>query len=59
MKHDLSQDRLSGPALELEQTLNHLTARAEVAVQELDPVKYFNGTIASPNPFTGNDPFVK
>jgi len=41
VKADLPNERLSGPGLELEGSLNRLTAQAELAVQDSDPVESF------------------
>ena len=41
MNADLANDKLFEPGLELERSLNRLTAQAELAVQNSDPVQYF------------------
>ncbi len=41
VKGDLANDHLFGAGLELERSLNRLTAQAELAVQDSDPVQYF------------------
>jgi hypothetical protein len=41
VKADLANDQLFGQGLELERSLNRLTAQAELAVQNSDPVQYF------------------
>jgi hypothetical protein len=43
----LSLHELSGPGLELENSLNRMTAQAEVAVQDSDPVQFFLRTFSS------------
>jgi hypothetical protein len=54
---DLANDKLSGPGQELERSLNLLTAQAELAVQESNPVQYFIRAMASRNTVSKNDPF--
>ena len=41
MNADLANDKLFEPGLELECSLNRLTAQAELAVQDSDPVQHF------------------
>jgi hypothetical protein len=54
---NLSNDQLSGPGLELERSLNRLTAQAELAVQDSDPVQCFLRTMSSPDLTGKNDTF--
>ncbi|HNP60145.1 MAG TPA: hypothetical protein PKM72_04845 [Nitrospirales bacterium] len=49
VSEDLSNEQLSGPGLELEGSLNRLTAQAELAVQDSDPVKSFLRRMSSPD----------
>ncbi|GJL58417.1 MAG: hypothetical protein NPIRA03_12740 [Nitrospirales bacterium] len=41
VSEDLSNEQLSGPGLRLEDSLNRLTAQAELAVHDSDPVESF------------------
>ncbi len=54
---NLPNDQLSGPGLELERSLNRLTAQAELAVQDSDPVQYFLRTMSSHDMTGKNDTF--
>ncbi|MEO6203565.1 MAG: hypothetical protein ABIP82_10185 [Nitrospirales bacterium] len=49
MSEDLSNEQLSGPGLELEGSLNRLTAQAELAVLDSDPVESFLRRMSSPD----------
>lgn len=49
VSEDLSNEQLFGPGLELEGSLNRLTAQAELAVQDSDPVESFFRRMSSPD----------
>lgn len=49
VSEDLSTEQLSGPGLELEGSLNRLTAQAELAVQDSDPVNSFLRRMSYPD----------
>lgn len=49
VREDLPNEQLSGPGLELECSLNRLTAQAELAVQDSDPVASFLRRMSSPD----------
>jgi hypothetical protein len=49
VKGDLANDQLVGSGLELERSLNRLTAQAELAVQDSDPVQHFLRRMSSPD----------
>ncbi|HSF09171.1 MAG TPA: hypothetical protein VLA60_07140 [Nitrospirales bacterium] len=54
---DLSNEQLSGPGLKLEGSLNRLTAQAELAVQDSDPVESFLRRMSSQNLIDMNETF--
>lgn len=55
VKGDLANNQLLGAGLELERSLNRLTAQAELAVQDSDPVQYFLRQISSSDETGKND----
>ncbi|MDH3505069.1 MAG: hypothetical protein OEM58_11165 [Nitrospirota bacterium] len=57
VKEDLPNEELSGPGLELEASLNQLTAQAELAVQDSDPVESFLRRMSSHNMIGKNETF--
>ena len=57
MKRDLSNNKLSGAGLELERSLNRLTAHAELAVQDSEPLQYFLRSMSSHDMIDQDDPF--
>jgi hypothetical protein len=57
VSQDLSNEHLSGPSLELEGSLNRLTAQAELAVQDSDPVESFLRRMSSPDMIEKNQTF--
>jgi hypothetical protein len=57
VKEDLPNDQLSGPGLELETSLNRLTAQAELAVQDSDPVESFLRRMSSQGMIHKNETF--
>jgi len=57
VKEDLPNEQLSGPGLELETSLNQLTAQAELAVQDSDPVESFLRRMSSPDMIVKNENF--
>jgi hypothetical protein len=54
---DLANAQLSESALELERSLNRLTAQAEIAVQDSDPVQSFLRLMSSHDRIGMNDKF--
>jgi D-alanyl-D-alanine carboxypeptidase len=57
VKKDIPNEELSGPGLELEGSLNRLTAQAELAVQDSDPVESFLRRMSSRDLIDKNEPF--
>jgi hypothetical protein len=57
VSEDLSNEQLSAPRLELEHSLNRLTAQAELAVQDVDPVASFLRRMSSSDLVEKNQPF--
>lgn len=57
VSEDLPNEQLSGPGLELEESLNRLTAQAELAVQDSDPVESFLRRMSSPDMIEKNQTF--
>ncbi len=57
MKAELANDKLFEPGLELERSLNRLTAQAELAVQNSDPVQYFLRSQSSHNMIDTDETF--
>ncbi|HNP27584.1 MAG TPA: hypothetical protein PKK23_00975 [Nitrospirales bacterium] len=57
VEKDLSNEQLSVSGLELEGSLNRLTAQAELAVQDADPVESFLRRMSSQNLIDMNETF--
>ena len=57
VKEDLPNEQLSGPGLELETSLNRLTAQADLAVQDFDPVESFLRRMSSQDVIDKNETF--
>jgi hypothetical protein len=57
VRGDLANHKLSGPGLELERSLNRLTAQAELAVQDSDPLQYFLRSMSSRDMIDKDDTF--
>ena len=57
VEKDLSNEQLSISGLELEGSLNRITAQAELAVQDADPVESFLRRMSSQNLIDMNETF--
>ena len=57
VERDLPNRKLSWPGLELERSLNRLTAQAELAVQASDPLQYFLRSMSSHDMIDKDPPF--